>query len=104
MRNRVHVINSTYKVIPIGSVITYFEGGKTPSTSQSEFWGDDIYWVSAKDMKELYLETIKDKLSNYGVVYSKLKVYPAGTILGVFRSGILRHSFPICITTTPTIR
>ena len=92
---------SPYNVIPIGSVVTYFEGGKTPSTSQPIFWGDDVYWVSAKDMKELYLENIKDRLSNYGVEHSKLRVYPAGTILGVFRSGILRHSFPICITTTP---
>ena len=92
---------SPYNVIPIGSVITYFEGGKTPSTKQPKFWGDDVCWVSAKDMKELYLKTIKDKLSNYGVEYSKLRVYPTGTILGVFRSGILRHSFPICITTTP---
>ena len=92
---------SPYNVIPIGSVVTYFEGGKTPSTSQPIFWGDDVYWVSAKDMKELYLENIKDRLSNYGVKHSKLRVYPAGTILGVFRSGILRHSFPICITTTP---
>ena len=90
-----------YNVIPIGSVITYFEGGKTPSTKQPKYWGDDVYWVSAKDMKELYLKTIKDKLSNYGVEYSKLRVYPTGTILGVFRSGILRRSFPICITTTP---
>ena len=32
---------------------------------------------------------------------SKLKVYPKRTILGVFRSGILRHSFPVCVTAHP---
>ena len=49
-------------------------------------------------MKELYLLNIQDKLSLKGVEETKLTVYPKGTVLGVFRSGILRHSFPVCIT------
>jgi type I restriction enzyme S subunit len=90
-----------YKVAKIGDIILSFEGGKTPSTKCKEYWGEDVYWVSAKDMKELYLSNIQDKLSQKGVEDTKLKVYPQGTILGVFRSGILRHSFPVCITTHP---
>ena len=52
-------------------------------------------------MKELYLSNIQDKLSQKGVAETNMKVYPQGTILGVFRSGILRHSFPVCITAHP---
>lgn len=93
--------DAKYEVIKIGDIILSFEGGKTPSTKCKEYWGEDVYWVSAKDMKELYLSNIQDKLSLKGVEDTKLKVYPSGTILGVFRSGILRHSFPVCITVHP---
>ena len=78
------------------------EGGKTPTTSNSEYWRDgDIYWVSAKDMKELFLEKIQDKITHKAVTESGLKIYPKNSILCVFRSGILQHSFPICITNYP---
>lgn len=90
-----------YEVKRIGDVILSFEGGKTPSTERKDYWGEDVYWVSAKDMKELYLLNIQDKLTQKGVDESKLKVYPKWTILGVFRSGILRHSFPVCVTAHP---
>ena len=93
--------DAKYEVIKIGDIILSFEGGKTPSTKCKEYWGEDVYWVSAKDMKELYLSNIQDKLSLKGVEDTKLKVYPSGTILGVFRSGILRRSFPVCITVHP---
>lgn len=90
-----------YEVLKISNVIELLEGGKTPSTKRTDYWGNDVYWVSAKDMKEDYLHNIKDKLSLKGVVETKMKIYPKGTLLGVFRSGILRHSFPICITNYP---
>jgi restriction endonuclease S subunit len=90
-----------YEVLKISNVIELLEGGKTPSTKRADYWGNDVYWVSAKDMKEDYLHNIKDKLSLKGVVETKMKIYPKGTLLGVFRSGILRHSFPICITDYP---
>lgn len=91
-----------FELKSVGQVLTFFEGGKTPSTSRKDYWGSDIYWASAKDMKELYLTTISDKISYKGADESGLKIYPEGTILGVFRSGILRHSFPICLTMVPT--
>lgn len=93
--------NSKYNVVRIEDIVTSFEGGKTPSTKRADYWGKDVFWVSAKDMKELYLLNIQDKLTKKGVDETKLTVYPKGTILGVFRSGILRHSFPICITAHP---
>ena len=90
-----------YEVKRIGDVILSFQGGKTPSTERKDYWGEDVYWVSAKDMKELYLLNIQDKLTQKGVNESKLRIYPKWTILGVFRSSILRHSFPICVTAHP---
>ena len=91
-----------YAVSSVENYIIDIEGGKTPTTSNSEYWRDgDIYWVSAKDMKELFLEKIQDKITHKAVTESGLKIYPKNSILCVFRSGILQHSFPICITNYP---
>ncbi len=94
--------NVKYSIVPLKSLITFFEGGKTPSTSRKDFWGGDVFWTSAKDMKELFLENVQDKITEKGVNEGRMKVYPVGTILGVFRSGILRHSFPVTLTKIET--
>ena len=92
---------SKYPITAIKTIVKTIDGGKTPSTSKSEYWNGNIYWVSAKDMKELFLESIQDRITETAVLESGLKVHPEGSILCVFRSGILRHSFPICTTKYP---
>ena len=99
---RFTMINVKYPIIPLKTLITFFEGGKTPSTSRKDFWGGTVYWTSAKDMKELFLENVQDKITEKGITEGNMKVYPVGTILGVFRSGILRHSFPVTLTKIET--
>ncbi|MBV5312798.1 MAG: restriction endonuclease subunit S [Prolixibacteraceae bacterium] len=94
--------NVKHPILPIKTLLIFFEGGKTPSTSRNDFWGGDIYWTSAKDMKELYLKSAQDKITKLAVKEGGLKVYPKGTLLGVFRSGILRHSFPVALTEAET--
>ena len=37
------------------SNLASFSGGKTPSTSRSEYWDGDILWVTSKDMKSKYI-------------------------------------------------
>jgi type I restriction enzyme, S subunit len=94
--------NVKYPIVPLKTLITFFKGGKTPSTSRKDFWGGDIYWTSAKDMKSLFLNSVQDKITEKAVMGARLEIYPKGTILGVFRSGILRHSFPVAITQMET--
>lgn len=92
---------SKHPITTIKSIIKSIDGGKTPTTSKLEYWNGNINWVSAKDMKELFLENIQDKITETAVNESGLKIHPEDSILCVFRSGILRHSFPICITKFP---
>jgi restriction endonuclease S subunit len=94
--------NVKFPIVPLKTVITFFEGGKTPSTSRKDFWGGEISWTSAKDMKSLFLDSAQDKITEKAIKEAKLKVYPKGTMLGVFRSGILRHSFPVTLTQMET--
>ena len=90
-----------YEVKPIKQLIRHFDGGKTPSTSRKEFWDGDVNWFSAKDMKDLFLKESEDKITTFAVENAGMKIHPVGTILGVFRSGILRHSFPVAILEKP---
>lgn len=92
---------SKYPITAIKTIVKTIDGGKTPSTSKPEYWNGTINWVSAKDMKELFLENIQDRITETAVSESGLKIHPEGSILCVFRSGILRHSFPICTTKYP---
>lgn len=93
--------NAKYEVKSLKQIISSFDGGKTPSTSRKEFWNGKVNWFSAKDMKELYLKESEDKITDFAVNNAGMRVHPKGSILGVFRSGILRHSFPVAILEEP---
>jgi len=91
---------ATYK---FKELIEFFKGGKTPSKSNRSYWtGGNIYWTSAKDFSGLFIDKPKDSISENAVLETKMEIFPKGTILSVFRSGILRHSFPTSITTIKT--
>lgn len=95
--------NTAFKVVAIREVLSLFEGGKTPSKSRNDYWDNGhIAWTSPKDFNGLYLTETQDKITDAAVEESKMKIYPQGTILGVFRSGILRHSFPVMLTQIET--
>lgn len=90
-----------FEITPLNQVISLFEGGKTPSTSNKAYWNGEICWTSPKDFDGFEIHDSEDKITELAVK-DGMKVHPAGTLLGVFRSGILRHSFPVAITHMPT--
>lgn len=73
-------------------------GGGTPSKDHPEYWIGDMPWVSSKDMKADLIIDTEDHISEDAVRDSATNVVPAGTILIVARSGILRHTIPVAIT------
>jgi len=86
--------------ILLSEVATFCSGG-TPSKANPAFWRGDIPWVSPKDMKTLILSDTEDHVSTEGVENSSTKLMPANTIFCVVRSGILKHTFPVAITSRP---
>ncbi|MBE0507611.1 MAG: restriction endonuclease subunit S [Marinospirillum sp.] len=74
-----------------------FSGGGTPSKNKSEFWNGDILWVTPKDMKSPVITNSELKITQDGVKSSSAKFIPPGSVLIVARSGILRHTLPVCI-------
>ena len=77
------------------SNIASFSGGKTPSTSKDEYWGNDYLWITSKDMKSKYLDSSQISLSEKGAEI--MQIIPPDTLLLVARSGILRHTLPVAI-------
>lgn len=76
-------------------------GGGTPSKSKSEFWiGGTIPWVSPKDMKVPLIADAEDHITEAAVSASATNVVPVGSVLAVTRSGILRRTFPVAVTTS----
>jgi type I restriction enzyme, S subunit len=72
-------------------------GGATPSKANSKYWGGDIPWVSPKDMKIFEITDSEDHITKEAVEKSKVNIIPQNSIIVVFRSGILAHSFPVSI-------
>lgn len=95
--------NSNFKCEKIKNLLNFFEGGKTPSKSNKSFWVEEVNWTSPKDFTNvIFLERSEDKISQKAVIEAGMKIYPEDTFLSVFRSGILKHSFPTVLTKIPT--
>lgn len=73
-----------------------WSGGKTPSMAEKKYWeSGTIPWVSSKDVKQPILSDTIDHITNAAVDEASMTVYPAGSVVIVTRSGILRHTFPV---------
>ncbi len=79
----------------LGSLV-HFQSGCTPSRANPEFWNGSIPWVSAKDMKRLFLDDAEDHISASGVK-DGAKVLPMGTVLILVRGMTLLKDVPICV-------
>jgi type I restriction enzyme, S subunit len=72
------------------------QSGATPSKATPEFWRGSIPWVSAKDMKRLFLEDAEDHISDEAV-NEGARVVPPGTLLVLTRGMTLLKDVPICV-------
>ena len=72
------------------------QSGSTPSKANPAFWNGSIPWVSAKDMKQLFLEDAEDHIST-AAVEDGARLVPAGTLLMLTRGMMLLKDVPICV-------
>ena len=80
---------------------TTFSGGGTPSRENMEFWNGEIPWVSPKDMKSERIVSAEEFITEEGLGGSASNLLPAGHLLMVVRSGILKHTIPVAINDVP---
>jgi len=73
-----------------------FRSGGTPSKANPAFWSGSIPWVSAKDMKQLFLDDTEDHISTVAVD-DGAKMASPGTLLMLTRGMTLLKDVPICV-------
>ena len=82
------------RLVELGS----FSSGKTPTMGEAKYWNNGtVQWFTSKDMKKKYLDESEMKITELAA--EEMTKYPAGTLLMVVRSGILKRMLPLCILT-----
>jgi type I restriction enzyme, S subunit len=79
------------------SEIAEVHGGATPNRENPSFWDGAIPWASPKDMKTERLSVTEEFITEEGLKNSPCNLIPLRAVLIVVRSGILKHTLPVCI-------
>ena len=72
------------------------QSGGTPSKANPIYWKGSIPWVSAKDMKRLFLEDTEDHISS-AAADDGARLVPPGALLMLTRGMTLLKDVPICV-------
>jgi type I restriction enzyme S subunit len=88
-----------WKETTLGDLVTFQSGG-TPSKGNASYWNGAIPWVSAKDMKQLFLDDSEDHVTELGAE-NGTKLIPPNTVLMLARGMTLLNDVPICIVRKP---
>ena len=81
--------------------IFQFSGGGTPNRSEPRFWGGTIPWLSSGDIKSDRISTGSEFITDEGLASRSARLSPAGAIVVVVRSGILKHTLPVAVLEQP---
>lgn len=94
-------IPKDWEITCIGDLGTW-RGGSTPSKSLASNWSDgEIVWVSPKDFRGTEITDSEDKITKQALTNHNITIFEPGNVLAVFRSSILRHTFPVAIGQVP---
>lgn len=84
-----------WQTVRLGECARFVSGG-TPSMREPRYWGGDIPWVSAKDLKTLGLDESQDHITELGAE-NGTRLVDSGTILLLTRGMTLHNDVPICV-------
>ena len=83
------------------SEVATFGGGHTPPMADPDNYEDGyVLWVTSQDVKSNYLDRTTTQITEKGA--KELTLYPAGSLVMVARSGILRHTLPVAELRKPS--
>lgn len=87
-----------WKTLELGALAKFTSGG-TPSKTTKSFWGGIHPWISGKDLKQHYLSTSIDMLTEEG--FDSVNKAPTGSTLVLVRGMTLLKDFPVGFATRP---
>ncbi len=85
--------NWTYKKF---SEVFNLQMGKTPSRDNLAYWGGDNVWVSIADLKDKYIESSKEHITDIAVSESGINKVPQDTAIMSFKLTIGRSAITKC--------
>ena len=85
--------NWTYKKF---SEVFNLQMGKTPSRDNLAYWGGNNVWVSIADLKDKYIESSKEHITDIAVSESGINKVPQGTAIMSFKLTIGRAAITKC--------
>ena len=84
------MINSDWKLLKVRDFAEVIGGG-TPSTKNVEYWGNDIPWISPKDLSNYsfkYISKGQKSITKLGLSNSSAKLLPSNSLLFSSRAPI----------------
>ncbi|SCL43337.1 restriction endonuclease subunit S [Micromonospora aurantiaca (nom. illeg.)] len=87
--------SADWRVIPLARAGKWLSGG-TPPTSNANYWGGDIPWISAASLKNFRIVDSDRRITRLGAA-AGTRLVPEGTILFVVRGMSLKTEFRIGI-------
>ena len=79
----------TYKLIELCELVI----GKTPRRDTPEYWGEGVMWVSISDIKDKFISSSKEDITQKAIEESKCKLVKKGTLLMSFKLSIGKLTF-----------
>ena len=67
--------------------------GRTPSRSVSKYWGKGHKWVSISDMKEEFVSSTKEEITDEAIAALRCRKIPKGTLLLSFKLSVGKLAF-----------
>ena len=87
---------SNWTEAELGDLVAFASGG-TPNRETEAFWGGELPWVTARDLKVFELSHANQSLSALGAGYAKIA--PPNALLVLVRGMTLFKDFPVAILT-----
>lgn len=85
-------IDKPWPLRPLGELAEIRSGG-TPRKSVAKYWGGEIPWVTAKDMKAIRLRRTSHSITELGA--RQIRISPEGSVLILVRGMALFSDLPI---------
>lgn len=90
--------SQVHKTKELGEICEFLSGG-TPSKDREDYWGGDVPWVTARDLKTTHLEETGLRLTAAGA--RTLKCAPQGAIVILVRGMTLFKDIPVAVLRKP---
>lgn len=70
--------------------------GKTPTRNNLDFFQGENIWLSIRDLKDKFISSSNEKISDEAIVKTNMKKVPKGTLLMSFKLTLGKTAFADC--------